>query len=32
MKALKILLEHLDIFEQNKEIGNPNEDSYILYE
>ena len=34
MKALKILLDereqHLDIFEQNKELGNPNEDSYII--
>ncbi len=34
MKALEILLgernHHLDIFEQNKELGNPNEDSYIV--
>ena len=34
MKALKILLDErkqqLDIFEQNKELGNPNEDSYII--
>lgn len=34
MKALKILLDernqHLDIFEQNKELGKPNEDSYII--
>lgn len=34
MKALEILLDerkqHLDIFEQNKELGNPNENSYII--
>lgn len=34
MKALNILLDerklHLDIFEQNKELGNPNEDNYIV--
>ena len=34
MKALKILLDernhHLDIFKQNKELGNPNEYSYIV--
>ena len=34
MKALKILLEErnqqLDIFEQNKELGNPNENNYIV--
>ena len=34
MKALKILLDErkqqLDIFEQNKELGNPNESNYIV--
>ena len=34
MKALKILLDErkqqLDIFEQNKELGNPNENKYIV--
>ena len=34
MKALKILLDErkqqLDIFEQNKELGNPNENNYIV--
>lgn len=34
MKALEILLSeknhHLDIFEQNKELGNPNENSYFI--
>ena len=34
MKALKILFDErkqqLDIFEQNKELGNPNEDIYII--
>lgn len=34
MKALEILSDernhHLDIFKQNKELGNPNGDSYIV--
>ncbi len=34
MKALKILLDErkqqLDIFEQNKELGNPNKNNYIV--
>mgnify|MGYP000355394484 CR=1 FL=1 len=34
MKALKILLDErkqqLDIFERNKELGNPNESNYIV--
>ena len=34
MKALEILLDErkqqLDVFEQNKELGNPNENSYIV--
>ncbi len=34
MKAIELLLnernQHLEIFEQNKELGNPNEDIYII--
>ena len=34
MKALEILLDernrHLDMFEQDKELGNPNENNYIV--